>query len=170
MKILFIGDIFGNPGRKVVEHTLARIQWDYNIDFTIVNGENATNGRGINQASWNDLAPLGIDVVTMGNHVWDNKDFFRLANTTEKLLRPLNLPASSPGKGYGIYTVGEYRVAVVNLLGRVYMPQPMANCPFAAFQQVIEEIRRQHAFDYRGFPRGSDLGKIGFRLVCRGPG
>ena len=141
MRILFIGDVFGRPGRKMVELYLAKIQWEYKIDFTILNGENSSGGRGINKVAWEQMVPLGVDAVTMGNHVWDNRDLLQWIEQEKRLVRPANLPANSPGRGYTVLPCGNEKVAVVNLLGRVYMPQPTGNCPFEALQKIIEEIR-----------------------------
>ncbi len=142
MKILFVGDICGRPGRKMLELYLAKIQWEHQIDFTIINGENSSGGKGINKKAWEQMVPLGVNAVTMGNHVWDNRDIFHFADSESKLVRPANLPAGSPGRGFGIYQAGESKVAVMNLLGRIYMPQPMGDCPFAAFSRIVEEVRQ----------------------------
>ncbi|MDD2568809.1 MAG: TIGR00282 family metallophosphoesterase [Clostridia bacterium] len=142
MKILFVGDISGSPGRKMLEHVLAKVQWEHNIDFTVVNGENSAGGTGIHSKAYNLFMDLGIDAITMGNHTWDNKDIFNIIAKSERLIRPYNLPENTPGRGYTVLPCGDKKVAVVNLLGRVYIGIPPADCPFRAMDKLIKEIEQ----------------------------
>ena len=123
MKIFFLGDIVGKSGRKAVAKNLKNITKDNKIDFVIVNGENAADqGVGITEEISNELFNLGVDVITTGNHVWDQKETSKYIESESRLLRPENLPSNSPGKGFGIYhSKNGYKVGVLNLMGNVFM-------------------------------------------------
>ena len=98
MNILVIGDVVGRPGRGVIKNLLPRLQRDKNIDFTICNAENAAGGRGLTNDVKDELLGTGIDVLTMGNHVWDNKNIFTFIDDEPRLIRPANYPGPCPGK------------------------------------------------------------------------
>ena len=141
MKILFIGDIVGNPGRRMLERHLRSLQHEHSIDFTVANGENAAGGAGINKKVYQELLDSGVDAFTMGNHVWDNKDIFNFIDQGAKIVRPANLPASSPGAGYAVFQAGGVSLALVNLLGRVYMPS--VDCPFLTAEHLLKKLSSQ---------------------------
>jgi hypothetical protein len=123
MKIFFLGDIVGKSGRLTVIKNLKGIIKRTKIDFVIVNGENAADqGVGITEEISNDLFNSGVDVITTGNHVWDQKETVNHIERETRLLRPENLSKSSPGKGFGIYeSKNGFRVGVLNLMGNIYM-------------------------------------------------
>jgi len=123
MKIFFLGDIVGKSGRTAVTKNLKNITKDNTIDFVIVNGENAADqGVGITEEISNELFNSGVDVITTGNHVWDQKETSKYIERETRLLRPENLPSNSPGKGFGIYhSKNGYKVGVLNLMGNVFM-------------------------------------------------
>ncbi len=123
MKIFFLGDIVGKSGRLTVIKNLKGIIKRTKIDFVIVNGENAADqGVGITEEISNDLFNSGVDVITTGNHVWDQKETINYIEREPRLLRPENLSKSSPGKGFGIYeSKNGFRVGVLNLMGNIYM-------------------------------------------------
>lgn len=102
MRILFIGDIVGKPGREIIRQQLTKIQEKYQIDFTIANGENAASGAGINKKIFEEISNYGVDVVTMGNHVWDKKEILDFIDYEPRLIRPANYPKGAPGKGWNI--------------------------------------------------------------------
>ena len=133
MRVLFVGDVFGKPGRALVARHLPAIRDRY--DFVIANAENAAGGFGLNRDSFDTLAKAGVSAMTLGNHAWDNREVLGLAED-ERLVRPLNLPAGAPGVGWRSYRVGGQTITVVNLLGRIFM-QP-ADDPFAALEGVLE--------------------------------
>lgn len=142
MNILLIGDIVGKPGRRVVGEMVPQIVKDKAIDFVIANGENAAGGRGLTAAVKEELINSGIDVLTMGNHVWDNKDILSFIDEEHRVVRPANYPGDCPGQGYHIYTAGyNMRVAVINLSGRVFLT-PL-DCPFRTADELLEEIEGQ---------------------------
>lgn len=142
MNILFIGDIVGKPGRKAIKEVLSSIINKHEISFTIANAENAAGGRGLNRDVLNELLNMEIDVLTMGNHVWDNKDIYNFIDDEVRLIRPINFPPHCPGQGYHIFTAGiNQKVAVINAMGRVFM-SPL-DCPFRAVDEILEEIREK---------------------------
>ena len=129
MKLLFIGDIFGHAGRKIVADHVKDIREAQGIDVVIANGENSAAGFGITPNIADELFGYGIDVMTSGNHIWDKKDIYEYFKRQPRLLRPANYPAGVPGEGIYIHeTKSGARCAVMNLQGRVYMAQ--TDCPF----------------------------------------
>ena len=123
MKIFFLGDIVGKSGRLALIKNLKDILEKKKIDFVVVNGENAADqGVGITEAISNDLFNSGVDVITTGNHVWDQKEIINHIERETRLLRPENLASNSPGKGFGIYeSKNGFKVGVLNLMGNVFM-------------------------------------------------
>ena len=137
MKVLFFGDIFGRSGRDALINKLPFFKKKYNPDFIIANGENASHGKGISQSICNDLFSAGIDVITGGNHIFDNHDVFKFIDNEKRLLRPNNYPIDTPGNGYGIYEKNQKKILVINVMGRVFM-QPLDD-PFESIRKVINE-------------------------------
>jgi metallophosphoesterase (TIGR00282 family) len=139
MKVLFIGDVIGRPGRKVLKDHLKQILEDKQIDLCIANGENAAAGSGITPPLVEELLGLEIDVLTSGNHIWDKKELLGYIAHQPRLLRPANYPPETPG--HGVY-VGADRhgvpFAVINLQGRVFM-HPI-DCPFRTAAKLLEEL------------------------------
>ena len=121
MKILFLGDIVGRSGCEAIKKNLPKIILDKKIDFCIVNGENAADqGVGITEKISKDLFNSGVDVITTGNHVWDQKETINYIEKEKRLLRPENLPNNSPGKGFGIYeSKNGFKIGVLNLMGKI---------------------------------------------------
>ena len=120
LKILFLGDITGRQGRSAVKAFLASPENKY--DFTIANIENASHGFGLTKKNYIDLSESGIDCMTSGNHIWDKKDIYEYIEEAENLIRPINYPEGTPGKGTRIFEVNNEKIAVINVLGRVFMP------------------------------------------------
>ncbi|MEN6390610.1 MAG: TIGR00282 family metallophosphoesterase [Syntrophomonas sp.] len=141
MRILVIGDIVGRPGRRAVKEMLWEIKDRYAVDFTVANGENAAGGRGINHEVTDELLSSGIDVLTMGNHVWDNKEIFDLIDDQPRLIRPCNYPPDTPGRGYNIFATPNGRIAVINASGRVFMDA--LECPFHKTDEILNNISGQ---------------------------
>lgn len=140
-RMLFLGDIMGRCGRNAVEKKLADLQWEHNVDITILNGENTCHGRGLNRRYFRFYKELGVDVVTLGNHMWDNGDIMPLMQNEDTLCRPANLPPGMPGRDYVVVPCGDIKVAVVNLIGRVNMNVPAVDCPFQTMQRLLPEIQ-----------------------------
>ena len=136
MRILFIGDIVGESGRKVVNQNLARIRDQYKLDFVIANGENSASGFGITEKIFHSLIDAGVDVITSGNHIWDQKDTLIYIERETRLLRPANYPKGTPGKGSFLYKApnGE-QILIINIMGRVFMNS--LDDPFRVVDDII---------------------------------
>lgn len=139
MRILFVGDVMGKPGRRALKALLPQLQSRRNIDFTVVNVENSAGGFGVNSAVLDDLADLHIDCMTTGNHVWDKRDGLPLLDERDDLLRPANYPEGNPGKGLHVgETAAGVPVAVINLEGQVFMKALPS--PFDAADRLIRSL------------------------------
>lgn len=138
MRILFVGDVVGAPGRRIVRARLKGLKRELGADLTIVNGENAAGGAGLTTATAEELFAAGAEVITTGNHVWDKRDVLGLLEREPRVLRPANYPAGSPGRGLTVVTTAGGKVAVVNLMGRVFMP--LTDDPFAAADRLLTEL------------------------------
>lgn len=142
MRILMIGDIVGRLGRRAIKERLTQVVEDYSINFVIANGENAASGNGLTRSVAEELFASGIDVITMGNHVWDKKELLHFIDSEPRILRPANYPSGNPGKGFGIYEVpGFEKLAVINLSGRVFLNN--LDCPFHKAQELLHYINQQ---------------------------
>lgn len=139
MKILFIGDIVGRPGRQLVRDLLPRLIDQHMIDLVIANGENAAAGFGLTPDVVAELLDLGVDVLTTGNHVWDKREALICLEQEPALLRPANYPEGSPGRGFSVFkTAAGLSVAVVNLEGRVFMGN--LDCPFRMADSILKSL------------------------------
>ena len=139
MKILAIGDIVGEAGVEKLQKELPRIKQENNIDFVLVNGENAAGGMGINKNNFNGMLKAGANVVTLGNHTWAKKDVFNIIGDS-KILRPANYTKGLPGKGYSIYECNGKKIAVINLIGRVDM-NVLSENPFQVAKKIIQKLK-----------------------------
>lgn len=149
MRILFIGDVVGSPGRKMITDYLPRLKRKYNPTITIVNGENAAGGRGITQKILKQFMESGAQAITMGNHTWDNREIFDFIDTTPQLVRPANFPEGTPGKGYTIIKMNNIEIAIINLQGRTFLP-PL-DCPFRTVDDIIQEVKRKTPYIFVDF-------------------
>ena len=137
MRILFLGDVVGRSGRNAVINRLPGLIEQYQLDFVIVNGENAAGGFGITEAICNSILGAGADVITTGNHVWAQKEAFEFLPRQSAILRPLNYPQGTPGKGANIYVARNgAKILVINVMGQVFMN--VLDDPFLAVQREIE--------------------------------
>ncbi|MFQ5987737.1 MAG: YmdB family metallophosphoesterase, partial [Dehalococcoidia bacterium] len=134
MRILMVGDVIGRPGRRAVRTLLPGLRQEYNVDLVIANSENAAGGLGLTTETAEELLDFGVDVLTSGNHIWDQKEILPALDGDLAILRPLNYPPGVPGRGYLIK--GE--VLVVNLVGRTFMGN--FDCPFRTMDQLLEEL------------------------------
>jgi metallophosphoesterase (TIGR00282 family) len=142
MRTLFLGDIFGKPGRKLIQEKLRGLIHEYRIDFCIANIENAAGGFGVTQPIAEELLKCGIDVLTSGNHIWDKRAITPYLSEQPRLLRPHNYPKGVPGSGVYIGdTSCGVRVGVLNLQGRVFMAS--IDCPFTTGLAAVESMRKQ---------------------------
>lgn len=138
MRVLFIGDIMGRPGRTAAASEIPKLRDEYGgFDFVIANGENSAGGFGLTEKVMNELFGAGIDILTNGNHVWDKKDFVPLLDSEKRLLRPANHPTGTCGRGHAVYEKNGEKLAVICLQGRTFMP-PL-DCPFRTADKIISE-------------------------------
>lgn len=138
MKILIVGDVVGRIGRRAFERYTKELRQKHGIDLVIVNGENSAGGKGISRKSLDELHRGGADVVTSGNHIWDNREIYSFIDDEPYLVRPGNYPEGAPGKGWCIYPFKSANVAVMNLSGRAFMPD--MDCPFQKVEDMLAEI------------------------------
>ncbi|MDB5553618.1 MAG: hypothetical protein JWL86_3602 [Rhizobium sp.] len=137
MRLLFLGDMVGRTGRQAVFDRLPGLISDFKLDFVIVNGENAAGGFGITEDILNSTIGAGADVMTTGNHVWDQREALIFADRHDQFLRPANYPAGTPGKGSGVYMARNgARVLVANIMGRVFM-SPDLDDPFKSAEGIL---------------------------------
>jgi 2',3'-cyclic-nucleotide 2'-phosphodiesterase len=137
MRLLFLGDVVGRSGRDVVIEHLPGLIRRYKLDFVVVNGENSAGGFGITETICDDLLAAGADAVTLGNHSWDQREALVFIERQPRLLRPLNYPVGTPGRGAGLYKARSgAEVLVINAMGRIFMPE--LDCPFRAIDKELE--------------------------------
>jgi len=143
MNLLLIGDIVGDPGRRIVSQHLHVLRHEYRIDVAVGNAENAAGGFGVTPKLAEELFAMGFDVLTSGNHIWDKKDIIDYIRDHPRLLRPANYPDGTPGQGRVVVSArsGE-KVGIVHLMGRVYMPGSL-DCPFRVGRREIEKVRSE---------------------------
>jgi hypothetical protein len=140
LDILFIGDIVGRPGRKAVKGVLNDLKSNYKIDFVIANGENAAGGTGLTKKVAIELFNMGIDCLTMGNHVWDKKEIFDFINEEHRIVRPGNYPEGTPGCGSTILLKNNKKIGIINVSGRVFMDT--LDCPFKTVERELINIKK----------------------------
>ncbi len=145
MRILFLGDIVGRAARQAVVAQVPQLRQDYALDFVIVNGENAAGGFGITAEIADQLLAAGIDVISTGNHVWDQSAIVDYIADEPRLLRPANFPSGTPGRGVGFYETGTKRVLVINLMGQLFMET--LDDPFALLERELAACRLGEAAD-----------------------
>jgi metallophosphoesterase (TIGR00282 family) len=146
MRLLFIGDIVGRSGRNIVIERLPGLVADWKLDLVVINGENAAGGFGITEAIYNDLLDAGADAITLGNHAWDQREALVFIERAPRLVRPINYPKGTPGRGAAmIEAKNGARVLVINVMGRIFM-DPLDD-PFAAIENELSACRLKDAAD-----------------------
>ena len=149
MNLLILGDVMGASGRKALSNTLPELIKKFQIDFVIVNGENASDdGKGITQEIAEEFFKSGVDVITSGNHIWDKKDTTDFIEKEKRLLRPANLVEGSPGRGFEIYWSKnkKYKIGVINLMGNVFMKK--TEDVFKKAKEILNKIKLKKDVDY----------------------
>jgi metallophosphoesterase (TIGR00282 family) len=142
MRLVFFGDVVGRPGRRGLATVLQKIRREGPCDFVVTNAENAAGGKGIDPGTAEELQDLGIDVITTGNHVWQNREIIPYLEENGRVLRPLNFSPGTPGHGWVLRKAKNgVPVGVVNLIGRVFMGP--ADCPFRAVEALLPEVKAQ---------------------------
>jgi 2',3'-cyclic-nucleotide 2'-phosphodiesterase len=142
MNILFIGDVVGKPGREAVKELLPGLKKEFDLDFVVVNAENAAGGSGITAKIAQELFDCSVDVLTSGDHIWKKKEIFEIIGSERRILRPNNFPPTSPGAGYGVFfTAKKQKVGVICVQGRVFMEA--LECPFKTTMAAVEAITKE---------------------------
>jgi 2',3'-cyclic-nucleotide 2'-phosphodiesterase len=142
LRILFLGDVVGEPGRRAVIETIPLLKKEREIDFIVVNGENAAAGRGITPKITIDLLRSGVSVVTTGDHIWDQKEIGAYIDTEPRLLRPINYPSGTPGQGSIVLDTAKGKIGVINVQGRTFM-QPILENPFRVIEEEVARLRQE---------------------------
>jgi metallophosphoesterase (TIGR00282 family) len=166
VKILFIGDIVGEPGRRAVKTLLPKLREQHTLDFVIANGENSAGGSGITPKTATEIFSAGVDVITSGDHLWDQKEVMELLQNEKHFLRPLNYPADVPGHGSGIFEIKKLKIAVLNAQGRTFMP-PLEN-PFLLAAEEVKQLRGQTRIIFVDFHAEATSEKIAFARFLDG--
>ncbi len=144
MKVLICGDIVGRSGRDIIKTKLQQLIEEKEIDFVIINGENAANGFGITKKICNELYSFGVDVITSGNHIWDQKEIIEYIETDKRLLRPCNYPMGTPGNGYGIFQLGNGEIIVViNVMCNLFMES--LDDPFKSVSDILDLVTKKYS-------------------------
>ncbi|MCP8969070.1 TIGR00282 family metallophosphoesterase [Ectobacillus ponti] len=141
MRILFVGDVVGSPGRQMIQEYVPKLKKKYSPTLTVINGENAAAGKGITEAIYRGFLEIGAQAVTLGNHAWDNRGIFEFVEEAKYLVRPANFPEGTPGKGMIFINSNGVEVAIINLQGRTFLP-PL-DCPFKKLDALIAEAKKR---------------------------
>lgn len=169
--MLFIGDVVGEPGRRAVTTLLPKLREQRGADFVVANGENSAGGSGITPKTAEEIFSAGVDVITSGDHLWDQKDVMVLLAEERRFLRPMNYPAGVPGRGSGVFEIknsnGRGQVAVLNLQGRVFMQPPVEN-PFLIVADELKRLREQTKIIFVDFHAEATSEKIAFARMLDG--
>jgi metallophosphoesterase (TIGR00282 family) len=174
VKLLFIGDIVGQPGRRAVAELLPKLRQEHHLDFVIANGENSAGGSGITPKTAGEIFSAGVDVITSGDHLWDQKEVIELLQNEKRFVRPLNYPAGTPGQGSAIFEVQSLKskgqspilIAVLNAQGRTFMP-PLEN-PFLLALDEVKRLRQQTKIIFVDFHAEATSEKIAFARMLDG--
>jgi len=159
LRIIFIADIIGGPGRKVTRSLLPGLLKEKKADFCITNGENAAGGFGLTWDVAGELFELGVDVITSGNHIWDRKEILPYLDSQQNILRPVNYPPENPGRGAGVFKARNgLSVGVINLQGRVFMRE--IDCPFRTVIPVIDQIKTEAGIVFVDFHAEATAEKV----------
>jgi len=165
---IFIGDLVGKPGQMLFEKWGMRLREQYGADLLVVNGENsANNGRGITPSIVKKLYTQGADVITTGNHVWGQRAIYDTFSKDERIIRPINFPASCPGKGYVVVRAKGELVAIANAQGRVFMHEKLA-CPFRTMESALTYLSRQTPLIFLDFHAEATSEKQGMGFFLDG--
>jgi metallophosphoesterase (TIGR00282 family) len=141
VKLLFIGDVVGEPGRKAVKALVPKLRSELGLNIVIANGENSAGGSGITVSTANEIFKAGVDIITSGDHLWDQKEVTQLLANEPRFVRPINYPPGTPGSGVQYFEAGSIIVAVVNVQGRTFMPD-LEN-PFLVLQSQLPGVKEK---------------------------
>jgi metallophosphoesterase (TIGR00282 family) len=143
LTVICVGDVFGEPGRRAIQMLLPKLKKQHEADLAVVNVENSASGFGVTPLIARTFLEQGVDVMTSGNHIWDKKEIIEYIGKENLLLRPANYPPGTPGAGSIVVKAGPHKVAVLNLMGRVFLPQ--LDCPFRKADEELERLRAETA-------------------------
>lgn len=166
-RLIFLGDVVGEPGREAIKHSLPTLRNKYAPDFIVVNGENAAGGKGLTPKLAYDLMRSKVDVITLGDHAWDQREIVKFMDDEPRVIRPFNFPDSSPGKGYIVVQGNGKKLAVINALGRTFMPFPVDN-PFTGLERVLKEVKQETNSILIDFHAETTSEKIAYGHFCDG--
>jgi metallophosphoesterase (TIGR00282 family) len=167
VKLLFIADIVGQPGRRAVKELVPKLRQRHHLSLVIANGENSAGGSGINPKMAEEIFSAGVDLITSGDHLWDQKEVMTLLESEPRFVRPLNYPHGTPGHGSAIFTPqGLPSVAVINLQGRTFMP-PLES-PFHAVLAEVERLRRTTSLIFIDFHAEATSEKVALARLLDG--
>ena len=164
IKVIFFGDIVGKPGRIAVRDFLQSNNTFKNYDFIIANIENASHGFGLTEKNYKDFLEYGVNAMTCGNHIWDKRDIYNYIDSADKLLRPINYPQGTRGVGSRIFDMGEFKIGVINVLGRVFMN--LVDSPWQMVKEEIERIKQITPIVVIDFHAEATAEKICFGKFC----
>lgn len=164
IKVIFFGDIVGKPGRVAVRDFLQNNDTFKNYDFIIANIENASHGFGLTEKNYKDFLEYGVNAMTCGNHIWDKRDIYNYIDSADKLLRPINYPQGTRGVGSRIFYMGEFKIGVINVLGRVFMN--LVDSPWQMVKEEIERIKQITPIVVIDFHAEATAEKICFGKFC----
>jgi 2',3'-cyclic-nucleotide 2'-phosphodiesterase len=172
VKLLFIGDIVGEPGRRAVKTLVPALRQNHRLDFVIANGENSAGGNGITPRIADEIYASGVDVITSGDHLWDQKEVVHLLANESRFLRPLNYPPETPGRGSGVFTFPDgagklVKIGVMNIQGRTFMQPPLDN-PFPTGRDAVKLLRAQTNLIFVDFHAEATSEKIAFARFLDG--
>ncbi|HAV62229.1 MAG TPA: TIGR00282 family metallophosphoesterase [Verrucomicrobiales bacterium] len=167
MIILFIGDIVGEPGRRAVRELLPGLRQRHKVDWVIANGENSAGGSGITPDTASEIFAAGVDAITCGDHLWDQKEVIKLLEGERRFLRPLNYPPGTPGQGSALFEVpGRPMIGVINLQGRAFMPA-LEN-PYLAARSEVHRLRSHTPIIFVDYHAEATAEKIGMGRLLDG--
>jgi metallophosphoesterase (TIGR00282 family) len=167
VKVLFIGDIVGQPGRRAVKELVPRLRQRFGLQLVVANGENSAGGSGITPKTAEEIFAGGVDIITSGDHLWDQKEVMELLEREPRFVRPLNYPPGTPGNGSAIFRAeGLPRVGIINAQGRTFMP-PLDN-PFHSVLAEVERLRRTTPLILIDFHAEATSEKIAFARMLDG--
>jgi len=167
IRVLFLGDIIGLPGRAIFQKHIGRIKEQLEIDAVIVNGENSSHGRGITSKIARFFKHNGVDVITSGNHVWRQKEIYPYLSEYTDLLRPANYPLECPGAGWTIFSCKGKEIGVISIQGRIFM-RDHVRCPFKVAEQLVEHIKEKTNIIFIDFHAEATSEKMGLAYFLDG--
>jgi hypothetical protein len=171
VNILFIGDIVGEPGRKAVNSLLPQLRTQHGVDFVVANGENSAGGSGITPRTAGEIFSAGVDAMTSGDHLWDQKEVMALLAEEKRFLRPMNYPAGVPGQGGAVFEIKTSKfqgtVGIMNFQGRTFMQPPVEN-PFLPAMDAVKKLRERTKIIFVDFHAEATSEKIAFARMLDG--